>query len=247
MYMSIYIGNDLKDGLEALEAENVSLREYNEYHQMVHEIDHMSDMHLDSSFYKQSMKIEWIDHSTGQSTVIQQLNKKRPALSNSNQTQNRRRYVNFENSSHLICSFNLNNPESTVCIAFRLNSIASGNNLLLNGIIGNSIKYIAFFKNHSGVGLLILTAYNGSYVTVANVDSSFIGLDYKFPSSKSDCTILNKWHVISITWSNVKNLSNCWSNGEKLMNFNPILPGGVKYAPPSCFSSTILKRLKVSS
>ena len=81
---------------------------------------------------------EWIDHSISQSTVIQRLNKKRPTLSNSNQTQNRRRYVNFENGSHFICSFNLNNLESTVCIAFRLNSITSGNNLLLNGIIGNS-------------------------------------------------------------------------------------------------------------
>ena len=50
--------------------------------------------------------------------------------------------------------------------------------------------------------------------------SSFIGLDYKFPSSKSDCTILNKWHVISVTWSNNKDLSNCWSNGEKLITFN---------------------------
>ena len=46
------------------------------------------------------------------------------------------------------------------------------------------------------------------------------GPDYKFPSSKSICTILNKWHIISITWSNGKNLSNCWSNGEKLMTFN---------------------------
>ena len=26
--------------------------------------------------------------------------------------------MNFENGSHFICSFNLNNPESTVCIAF---------------------------------------------------------------------------------------------------------------------------------
>ena len=218
--MSIYIGNDLEDRLKALEAKNASLRKYKEYHQVVHEIDHM----LDSSFYKRSMKIdnyfkinEWIDHSIGQSTVIQQLNKKRPTLSNSNQMQNRRRYINFENGSHLICSFNLNNPESTVCIGLRLNSIASGNNLLLNGIIGNSIKYVAFFKTHSGLGLLISMAYNGSYVTVAKNDSSFLGLDYKFPSSKSDCTILNKWHVISVTWSNGKNLSNCWSNGEKLI------------------------------
>ena len=225
--MSIYIRNNLEDRLEALEIENVSLRKYNDYHQVVHEINHMSDLHVDSSFYKQSMKIDnyfkinkWIDSSIGQSTVLQELNKKRPKLSNSNQTQNRRRYVNFENGSHFICSFNLNNPESTVCIAFRLNSIASGNNLLLNGIIGNSIKYVAFYKTHSGLGLLISTAYNGSYIAVANDKSSFIGLNYNFPSSKSNCTILKKWHVISVMWSNVKNLSNCWSNGEKLMTFN---------------------------
>ena len=143
--------------------------------------------------------------------MLQELNKKRPKLSNSNQTQNRRRYVNFENGSHFICSFNLNNPESTVCIAFRLNSITSGNNLLLNGIIGNSIKYVAFYRTHRGLGLLISTAYDGSYIAVANDKSSFIGLNYNFPSSKSNCTILNKWHVISVTWSNVKDLSNCWS------------------------------------
>ena len=225
--MSIYIGNDLEDRLEALEAENASLRKYNEYHQVVNEIDHMSDLHVDSSFYKQSMKLdnyvkinEWIDHSVGQSTVIQQLNKKRPTLSNLNQTQNRRRYLNFENGSHFICSFSLNNQETTVCIVFKMTNIASGNNLLLNGIIGNSIKYVAFYKTHSGLGLLISMAYNGSYVTVANDDSSFIGLDYKFPSSKSDCTILNKWHVISVTWSNSKDLSNCRSNGKKIMTFN---------------------------
>ena len=225
--MPIYIGNNLEDRLKVLEMEDALLKKYNEYHQVVHEIDHMSDLHVDSSFYKQSMKIdnyhkvtEWIDSSIGQSMVIQQLNKKRPKLSNLNQTQNRRRYVNFENGSHFICSFNLNNPESTVCIAFRIDDIASGNNLLLNGIIGNSIKYVAFYKTHSGLGLLILTAYNGSYVVVANDNSSFIGLDYKFPSSKSNCTILNKWHIISVTWCNGKNLSNCWSNSKKLMTFN---------------------------
>ena len=88
--MSIYIGNDLEDRLEALEAlemedrikaletENALLKKHNEYHQLVHEIDHMSDLHLDSSFYKQSMDIdkyfkikEWHDSSIGQSTVIQ--------------------------------------------------------------------------------------------------------------------------------------------------------------------------------
>ena len=92
---------------------------------MVHEIDHMSDLHVDSSFYKQSMKIdnyhkitEWID--SGQSTAIQELDNKRPTLSSLNQTQNRRRYVNFENGSHFICSLNLNNPESNVFIVFLL-------------------------------------------------------------------------------------------------------------------------------
>ena len=95
--MSIYIGNDLEDRLEALEiektslikynledrlkaleTENALLKKYNEYHQFVHEIDHMSDLHLDSSFYRQSIKInsyfkikEWHDSSIGQSTVIQ--------------------------------------------------------------------------------------------------------------------------------------------------------------------------------
>ena len=110
--MSIYIGNDLDDRLKSLEIENASfkkynlegrlkalemenalLKKYNEYHQVVHEIDHMSDLHLDSSFYKQSIKIdnyfkikEWHDSSMGQSTMIQRLDKKRPKLSNLNQT-----------------------------------------------------------------------------------------------------------------------------------------------------------------
>ena len=74
--MSIYIGNDLEDRLEALEVENASLRKYNEYRQIVDEIDHMSDLHLDSIFHKRSMKLdkyvkieEWFDSSLGQSTV----------------------------------------------------------------------------------------------------------------------------------------------------------------------------------
>ena len=212
--MSIYIGNDLEDRLKALEVENASLKKYNEYHKVVHEIDHMSDLHLDSSFYKQSMDIDkyfkikkWYDYSIGQSTVIQRLDKKRPTLSNLNQTQNRRRYVNFENGSHFICSFNLNNPETTVCIAFRMNNninnnIASGKHPFLNSIIGNNngntARFIAFYKNNSDLGLLISNSY-GSYVTVANDDSGFVPPDHKFPSSKSNCTILNKWHVISVT------------------------------------------------
>ena len=76
--MSIYIGNDFEDRLKALEMENTSLKIYNEYRQVVDEIDHTSDLHLDSSFYKQSMELdnyvkinEWFDSSLGQSTVIQ--------------------------------------------------------------------------------------------------------------------------------------------------------------------------------
>ena len=223
--MSIYIGNDLEDRLEALEMKNISLKKcdledrlkaletenallkkYNEYHQVVHEIDHMSDLHLDSSFHKQSMDInkyfkikKWYDSSIGQSTVIQQLDNKRPKLSNQNQTQNRRRYVNFENGSHFIYSFNLNNPELTVCIAFRMNNIVSGDYPFLNSIItimatqlgnngnnnGNTARFIAFYKNNSGLGLLILDSY-GSFVTVANDNRGFVPPDYKFPSSKSN-------------------------------------------------------------
>ena len=40
--MSIYIGNNLEDRLEALETENTLLKKYNEYQQIVDEIDHMS-------------------------------------------------------------------------------------------------------------------------------------------------------------------------------------------------------------
>ena len=73
---------------------------------------------------------------------------------------------------------------------------------------------------HSGLGLLISRAHIGSYVAIANDNSSLIPKsDSKSPSTKSNCTILNKWHVISVTWSKEKNLSNCWSNGEKLMTF----------------------------
>ena len=144
--MSIYIGNDLEDRLKALETENELLRKYNDYHQVVDEIDHMSDLHLDSSFYKQSMKLdnyvkinEWFDSSIGQSSVIQQLDVKRPTLSNPNQTQNKRRYVNFENGSHFICDLNLNSPELTIFIVFKITGIASGDQEIVNSLIGNSI------------------------------------------------------------------------------------------------------------
>ena len=236
--MSIYIRNDLEDRLEALETENVSLRKYNEYHKVVHEADHMSDLHVDSSFHKQSMKLdkyvkieEWLDSSLGQTTVIQRLDFKKPTLSNPNQTQNRRRYVNFKNGSHFICSFNLNNPELTVFIVFKITDIASGDQEIVNSLIGNSIvdngklkmnsKHISFYKTHSGgLGLLISKAVVGTYVAMANDSSNmFPDPESKFTSSKSNCTVLNKWHVIFVMWSNKKNLSNCWSNGIKIITF----------------------------
>ena len=236
--MSIYIGNVFEDRLEALEMENASLKKYNEYRQVVDEIDHTSDLHVDSSFYKQSMKLdnyvkikEWFDSSIGQSLIIQQLDVKRPTLSNPDQMQNRRRYVNFENGSQFICSFNLNNPELTVFILFKITDIASGDQEIVSSLIGNSIvnngklnfnaKHISFYKTHSGgLGLLISKAEVGTYVAIANDSSNmFPDPESKFASSKSNCTVLNKWHVISVTWSNKKNLSNCWSNGIKIITF----------------------------
>ena len=234
--MSIYIGNDLEDRLKVLETENELLRKYNDYHQVVHEIDHMSDLHVDSSFYKQSMKLdnyvkikEWFDSSIAQSSVIQQLDRKRPTLSNPNQTQNKRRYVNFENGSHFICSLNLNSLELTIFNVFKMTGIASGDQEIVNSIIGNSIvdndklkinaKHITFYKMHSGgLRLLISKVQVRSYETIANDSSNlFPKPDLKFPSLKSNCTILNKWHVISVTWSHKeKNLSNCCSNGIKI-------------------------------
>ena len=87
--MSIYIGKDLEHSLKILEMEKASSEKCNKYHQVVHEIDYMSNLHVDSSFRKQSMKIvnylkikEWVDSSIGQSTVIQELEEKGPKLSN---------------------------------------------------------------------------------------------------------------------------------------------------------------------
>ena len=236
--MSIYIGNDLEDRLEALETENTLLKKYSEYRQIVDEIDHTSDLHVDSSFYKRSMKLdkyvkinEWFDSSIGQSTVIQRLDAKRPTLSNPDQTQNKRRYVNFENGSHFICSLNLNSPALTVFIVFKITGIVSGDQEVVNSLIGNSVvdngklkinaKNTSFYKTHSGgLGLLISKAQVGAYIAIANDSSNlFPEPDLKFPSSKSNCTALNKWYVISVTWSNKNNLSNCWSNGIKIITF----------------------------
>ena len=70
--------------------------------------------------------------------------------------------------------------------------------------------------------MLISKAQVGIYIAIANDSSnSFSEPDLRFPFSKSNCTVLNKWNVISVTWSNKeKNLSNCWSNGIKIITFS---------------------------
>ena len=82
---------------------------------------------------------DWLDSSLGQTTVIQRLDFKKLTLSSPNKTQNGRRYVNFENGSHFICSLNLNSPELTVFIVFKITDIASGDQEIVNSLIGNSI------------------------------------------------------------------------------------------------------------
>ena len=84
MSINIYTGTveDCGQTIKTKGVEETDIKA-NDYHQVVHKIDHMSDLHIDSSFYKQSMKIynyhkikEWIDSSIGQSTVLQELDKK---------------------------------------------------------------------------------------------------------------------------------------------------------------------------
>ena len=116
-----------------------------------------------------------------------------------------------------------------------MTNIASGNQEFINSRIGNTIekvnaKFITFYKTYSGLGLLISKAQVGSYVAIANDGSSSIKPDLKFPSSKSNCTDLSKWHIISVTWSDEgENLSNCLSNGEKLMTFTTRNINGSSY------------------
>ena len=118
-----------------------------------------------------------------------------------------------------------NDPESTVFIAFRMTNIASGGQEIVNSLIGNNnkkinAKFITFYKTFVGLGLLISKVQVGAYVAIANNDSSSVKPNLKFSSSKSNCAVLNKWHVISVMWSNRgENLSNCWSNGEKITTF----------------------------
>ena len=93
--------------------------------------------------------------------------KKIPTLSKLNQTQNRRKYVNFENGCHFTCSLNLNNPELTVSIAFKMTDISSENQEFVNSLTGNTngkinAKHITFYKTFGGLGLLISKAHGGT-------------------------------------------------------------------------------------
>ena len=111
----------------------------------------------------------------------------------------------------------------TVFISFKMTNIASGDQEFVHSLMGNTVerinaRFIMFYKTFGGLGLFISKARGGSYVAIANDGSSSIQKpDLKFPSLKSNCTGLNKWHVISVTWSNKgENLINCWSNHGQL-------------------------------
>ena len=93
----------------------------------------------------------------------------------------------LKNGSHLICSLNLNTSESNVFITFKMTNIASGNQALINSLIGNTnrmnaAKLITVYRTYSGLGLLISKANNGPYLAIANDSSSSI----QKPSSKSN-------------------------------------------------------------
>ena len=97
-----------------------------------------------------------------------------------------------------------------------MTNIASGNT---TGKI--TAKFVPFYRTYSSLGFLISKPHVGTYLAIANDNSSSIPKpDLKFLSSKSNCTDLNKWHIISVAWSiKGENLNNCWSNGEKLITF----------------------------
>ena len=78
--------------------------------------------------------------------------------------------------------------------------IASGHQEFINSLIGNTngkidvCINITFYRTYSSLGLLITKVYGGTYIAKANDSSSLIPKpDLKFPSSKSNCTHLNKW------------------------------------------------------
>ena len=89
-----------------------------------------------------------------------------------------------------------------------MTDMSSKSQEFINSLTGNTngkinAKLITFYKTFGGLGFLISIADGGVNVAIANDSSSSIPKpDFKFPSSKSNCTNLNKWHVMSVTWSN---------------------------------------------
>ena len=75
---------------------------------------------------------------------------------------------------------------------------SSENQEIVNSLIGNTnrkinAKFITFYKTFGGLGLLISKAHGSAYIAIASYSSSPIPkADLKFPSSKSNCTNLNK-------------------------------------------------------
>ena len=73
-----------------------------------------------------------------------------------------------------------------------MTNIASGNQEIVNSLIGNNnrkinAKSIIFYKTFGGLGLLISEARGGAYLGIANHSSSSIPKpDIKFPSSRSN-------------------------------------------------------------
>ena len=66
-----------------------------------------------------------------------------------------------------------------------MTNIVSGDQEIVNSLIGNNNKkvngkFITFYKTFVGLGLLISKAQAGTYVAIANDDSSSIKPDLKF-------------------------------------------------------------------
>ena len=75
---------------------------------------------------------------------------------------------------------------------------ASGNQEFVNSLIGNTngeinAKHITFYRTYIGLGLLVSKAHGSAYIAIANDSSGSIPKpDFKFSSSKSNCTGLNE-------------------------------------------------------
>ena len=76
--------------------------------------------------------------------------------------------------------------------------MSSENQEIVNSFKGNNnrkinAKFIQFYKTFGGLDLLISKAHGSAYVATVNYMSSSIPKpDMKFPSSKSNCTDVNK-------------------------------------------------------